>query len=227
MALSDQEMEKRIEDHLDWDSRLDASNIRVNVEDNRVTLTGTVPTPMSRKTAEKDVYDVQGDMHVDNRLTIEYPPRSEHRASDDEIERNIRNALDRNPDLNSPDITVAVQSGVVYLKGTVNAYWKREYAVDIARRAFGSSDVINWIAVTPSEMVSDEQVREDVTNAILRSTGDQVRDLEVHVRGGVVTLFGRVWSWNARRQVREAAANTRGVVEIKNNIAVDVRPPET
>jgi osmotically-inducible protein OsmY len=59
-----------IDEELDWDPMLDDSQIAVNVEDGRVTLSGAVPTYYEANLAEQDARSVRGVKAVDNDLLV-------------------------------------------------------------------------------------------------------------------------------------------------------------
>jgi osmotically-inducible protein OsmY len=61
---------KDILDPIYWDSRVDASDIFVEVRDGHVTLLGTVPSYTARLAVESEALIVSGVAHVDNRLTV-------------------------------------------------------------------------------------------------------------------------------------------------------------
>ncbi|MBI2955658.1 MAG: BON domain-containing protein [Chloroflexi bacterium] len=67
---TDDEIERDIRDSLFWDSWVDATNVRVEVENGVVTLTGTAHSSAEKKVAEDDAWDVPGVVDVRNELRI-------------------------------------------------------------------------------------------------------------------------------------------------------------
>lgn len=123
MTKTDELIKRDIVNHLIWDNRVDASKIGVEVENGTVTLKGEVPTYLSKLAAESDALDVLGVIHTINELNVRYPSFIPA-PPDGELEENIRTRLAANPDINLLDMEVTVRSGIVTLRGTVDAYWK-------------------------------------------------------------------------------------------------------
>lgn len=216
---SSEEIKKDAVDHLYWDSRVDASDIQVTVSDGIVTLSGTVPAYSNRQAAESDIWAVAGVKGVDNRLTIQYPPGVTVPA-DAELESHIENMLLWQPDIDSRDINVTVASGHVTLRGTVDAFWKKIIAEEIATSLTGVVDLTNELAVVPSRRVEDKEIAADITNALERNTNIDVNMVEVQVAGGVVTLSGSVGDLAALRAAYDCARYTPGVINVINRLAI-------
>jgi hypothetical protein len=71
-----EEIKKDVVNQLAWDSRVDASNISVKVEDNEVSLSGTVPFFSEKDNAENIAWAVDGVYSIDNELNVKFPPTS-------------------------------------------------------------------------------------------------------------------------------------------------------
>ena len=72
-ARSDEEIEKEIRDRLVWDSWVDANQVRVEVHEGIVTLTGEVDSIVEKRAAGDDAWDTLGVLDVNNQLTIRQP----------------------------------------------------------------------------------------------------------------------------------------------------------
>ena len=74
MIRTDEEIKKDIVDHLYWDYGVDASDVKVEVSDSNVTLTGTVQSYAARGAAVSDAWSVRGVTDVDNLLSVHFLP---------------------------------------------------------------------------------------------------------------------------------------------------------
>jgi osmotically-inducible protein OsmY len=67
---------------------------------------------------------------------------------------------------------------------------------------------------------SDERIREDVCEALIRETRADVSEVTVDVRDGTVTLGGHVPVRRMRYIIEDVAADCRGVTDVDNRIGV-------
>lgn len=216
----DQEQIKRdVVDNLYWDTRVDASEINVDVdEDGNVTLEGTVPSYRAKMAATLSAWTVNGVLTIDNQVAVSLPTEITL-PTDDEIKSNIQNSLLWNPDLVSTDIEVSVENGIVTLEGSVDSYWKL-YLAENEADVQGVIDMVNKLTVVPSEDILDEDIAEDVVNALERNANVDVDDVTVKVEDGGVTLTGSVPSWYAYTSAEDSAFYTLGVTEVDNQLVV-------
>ncbi len=220
------EMERRTPDdiradvssQLFWDNSLDSSDINVDVAGNRVILTGSVPSYSDRLEAEEDAYAIPGVVSVENRLRVN--PAISPVPSDDDIRVRVENVLDWNPIIDASRIDVSVDNGIVTLKGAVDSFWQKDKAWDLVSNVSGVVDVINELTVEPMEEISDEDIRDDILNALDRSYVD-AGDVDVSVNGCAVTLNGTVHDYNEFRTVEQIAEFTTGVCDVYNNLIIE------
>jgi hypothetical protein len=69
----DEQIKKDIVDQLDWDDRVDASSIQVDVSQGAVTHTGMVPNYEARTAAQEDTCAMKGVAAMRNLITVSYP----------------------------------------------------------------------------------------------------------------------------------------------------------
>lgn len=206
-----------VSSHLFWDNSLDSSDINVDVADNRVILTGTVPSYSDLLEAEEDAYSIPGVVAVDNRLGVN--PAVSPVPSDTDIRTRVENVLDWNPVIDASRIDIAVDDGVITLRGAVDSFWQKDKAWDLASNVSGVVDVINEIRVDPLEEITDEDVMDDILNALDRSYVD-VGDVDITVDDCVVTLEGTVHDYYEYRTVEQIAHFTTGVCDVRNNLII-------
>jgi osmotically-inducible protein OsmY len=142
--------------------------------------------------------------------------------TDADIERDVKDELRWNPDLDATDIAVTAHNGVVTLAGFVKSYLDKYEAEKAAKRVAGVVAVANDLEVRlPNiDQRPDPDIASDIVAALkteLPLTWDKIK---VTVKSGWVTLEGEV-DWNYRRTAAESAARrVKGVKGITNSISV-------
>ena len=214
-----EEIKQDVIDELQFDSRVDASNIKVTVDGNEVTLEGTVPTYLSKESAETDVWALEGVLSINNNIEVKYktPPAL---PTDEDLQERIENKFLWNADIGSEKINVEVDDLHVTLSGEVEDYWESLEAEMEALNIRGVLGVTNEIVVVPTETLSDELIAEGIMEKIRRNIAINPDQVTVKVEDGKVTLTGSVDTWIARTAARDAASHTSGVVEIDNQILI-------
>lgn len=216
---SDEEIKVDITKQLNWDARIDASDISITVDDGKVTFKGEVPSVTAKSAATNDAYLVDGVISVQNDLSVEFPEPKKV-PTDAEIKENVRTALALDSDLKSYKIDVVVDQGWVTLEGTVNAYWEKVSAKDAALDVNGVIGVSNNIGVVPTENFVDENIAKSIINALERNVHVNADDIDVTVEDGEVTLEGDVRTITAKNAAYDAALFTPGVVHVYNRVRV-------
>ncbi len=215
----DEELQAKVIEKLHWDDRVNAADVGVTVDHTKVTLRGTVPSYRAKSIAEKDTKEIPGISEVINHLQVEYPSTITV-PIDEEIASNVANALSWDPDIDANKIDVSVIGGLLTLRGTVDAYWKKFQAQDIAYAITGVIDIINELAVVPTKIPEDEEIARTIENALERNTFVEAEDVNVVVENGRVTLTGFVPNWGAWRAAHKAASYTKGVVKVVDGLAI-------
>lgn len=222
MALAtraSEDIKKDVIDQLYWDDRIDASNVKAEVTNGAVTLTGSVPTYAARQAAQEDAWLIPGVSSVDNLLEVAYPTEFE-RPTDAELQANLSTAMSWEPHLPGSDIEVSVQGGWVTLNGSVDAYWKKLRAEEIATTLTGVLGVTNELAVVPSDAYEDRLIADNIVAALDRNVHVDAESVDVRVNNGVVTLSGSVSSLPAFRAAQETAEYTAGVIAVNNELVI-------
>lgn len=216
-SASDDELAAAVRDELYQDSRVNPSDLRVEVSRRDVTLRGSVPAYHQREVAEQDAREVVGVNWVTNRLTVNTHPRS-----DESIKQEIISDYNSDYSLNDEDIDVGVHDGVVTLSGNVSNDNERIHADRVASRAAGVYDVVNLIQVTPppkyADLVLEQEIKDRLRHdAETRWVADQIG---VHVHNGKATLDGTVLFWSERDEANHVATLTDGIWSVDNEITV-------
>jgi osmotically-inducible protein OsmY len=145
--------------------------------------------------------------------------------SDSEIERDVKDELEWDPDLEATDIAVSVKQGVVSLTGFVKSFTEKYEAEAAAKRVAGVSGVANDLEVRmPSvDERPDPDIARDAVAAIKSQLPTSSEHIKVVVKNGWVTLEGYV-EWQYQKNTAEAAVRRiRGVRGVINNIVLKPR----
>src|SRR5262249_13371158 len=127
-----------------------ALDINVDTRNGVVTLFGMVGTEKEKQAAEADARKVNGVTRVVNQLQV--VPKAEQKtvkAKDDEIERQVKQQLERREDLRDASVSVEVKNGVARLTGTVDSESDRLAAAIAARSTPGVRAVQDDLRVEP------------------------------------------------------------------------------
>jgi osmotically-inducible protein OsmY len=143
--------------------------------------------------------------------------------SDSEIERDVREELQWEPDLNAEDIAVSVKDGVVTLAGFTRSYTDRLEAEQAAKRVGGVHAVANDIEVRlPAiDQRPDPDIARDAVAALKSQLPISHDKIKVIVKDGWITLEGAAeWQYqkttaeNAVRKIKGAKGVTN-VIQLK------------
>jgi osmotically-inducible protein OsmY len=140
--------------------------------------------------------------------------------SEGEIERDVKEELKWNPDLDSTDIGVSVSKGVVTLTGFVKSYFDRLEAETAAKRVAGVVGVANDIEVRLPNFDErpDPEIARDAVSALRTQLPLSSEHIKVIVKNGEVTLEGEV-EWQYQKQAAEnAVRRIKGVKNVINTI---------
>jgi osmotically-inducible protein OsmY len=150
--------------------------------------------------------------------------------SDSEIKKDVEDELRWDPDIDSPDIGVTVNRGVVALTGFVRSYSEKWEAEIAAKRVAGVLAVANDIEVRlpGTDERPDPDIARDAITAIRTQLPGSVDRIKVVVKNGWITLEGEL-EWNYQRERAESAVRwLRGVKGVSNLIKLrpQVSPAE-
>jgi osmotically-inducible protein OsmY len=140
--------------------------------------------------------------------------------SDSEIERDVKDELQWDPDLDAKNIAVSVDNGVVTLTGFVKSYTDKFEAEAAAKRVTGVVAVANDIEVRIPTIDErpDPDIARDAVAAIKAQLPISYEKIKVVVKNGWINLEGEV-EWQYQRQTAEnAVRRLRGVKGVTNSI---------
>jgi osmotically-inducible protein OsmY len=215
---ADTQIHRDVLEELKWDSRVDETEVGVQVTGGVVTLTGTVTSWAKRVAAQEAARRVIGVLDVANDITVKVPGGLGR--TDTEIAQAVRRALEWDVFVPEEKITSTVTDGWVTLEGTVERWSQRNAAERAVRNLTGVKSVVNKITVTPPKLVT-EGVQKAIEQALERRAEREARQIRVDVRDGAVTLTGSVHSWAERKSVLAAARFTPGVRTVEDHLRTE------
>ena len=165
VSPADDEIRNDVLAQLNWDGRVQPSEIGVAVKDGTVTLDGWVDSDSKRWTAEEAVHRVHRVKAVVNQLEVRLPSSAER--TDADIATAIVRALESDALVPVENLEVAVSNGRVTLEGDVEWQYQKEDAERVVHRLAGVRGVSNLIAVRPLPTSSDLKRR--IEEALVRS----------------------------------------------------------
>jgi osmotically-inducible protein OsmY len=152
------------------------------------------------------------------------------KKNNDVLLKEVKEAIKWEPILNSNDIDVSVNDGIVTLGGTVDNYTQKKEAEQTAKNIAGVKAVVDDVKVDLyfSAIKSDTDIAASVLKALHENWAVPDHLLKVTVENGWVTLEG-ILHWNFQRKAAENAIRylegVRGVIdkikieaEIKNEL---------
>lgn len=224
---ADAEISREIERRLAADVLVDQEQIRVDVRDGIVELSGTVGSAAERTRAESQAWTAGvnsvSSENLDISVTADDPnlrKRSFVLESETEIAAAVRDAMLYDPRVDSFEITPVVRGTTVTLQGTVDNLRAKRAAEQLARNTVGVARVVNEIAVVPGERVSDEEAAEAIRSQLLSNVYTDAFEIQVDVEDGVATLTGTVDDFFEKAEAGDIASRARGVVDVNNLLQV-------
>ena len=140
------------------------------------------------------------------------------REIQDAVERRLRSA----PDMDTADVGVSVQDGVVVLTGTVRTFAEREAAEQTALATESVLDVANEIVVNIPRQAhhTDQEIAHSVRGTLELHSGVPHEHIKSSISHGVVTLHGCVECWQDVVDAEEAVGDLPGVEDVVDELVV-------
>lgn len=146
-------------------------------------------------------------------MAVTYPDNQVKQDVLDDVRHDVR--------IDSTNISVDVQNGVVHFNGSVPTYFQKITAGNDAEQIKGVRGVVNSLAVSLTSPWSDTEI----TNTVQANLSRDVRlpnpgGVFANVKNGVVTLTGAVTTFAQKTAADDDAWTAPGVVDVVNEISV-------
>ncbi|QDV40482.1 Osmotically-inducible protein Y precursor [Stieleria neptunia] len=208
----------------------DDVQVRVEVEDALVNLSGTVGsvTQKSHLIETAEIWGVKGVLADQVSVDPDQldPTRRAGRyasATDESIRQTLDRAFANDPVVFpfADSISSTVQSGVVTLDGTVGRLRVKNEAERLAMDVVGVARVINELEVRyGGKPPSDAEIIRLSQQALSRSPNLDRRDFRIHCQAAHVSLYGLVESEFEKQLAEWIVDGVPGVVHVNNALAV-------
>jgi osmotically-inducible protein OsmY len=215
---TDLDLRHDVERELDWEPRIDASEIGVAVKEGIVTLTGLVSTYREKLAAEEAAKRVAGVLGLAN--DIEVHLKTDSKLTDAEIAHVAVEVLKANASVPAGRVRPVVKEGVVVLEGQVEWQYQRAAAQRCVETLHGVTGVINKIVMRPNAAAARTEVKQKIEEALRRAAQIDAERIKVETANGKITLRGKVRSYWERAEAEAAAWAAPGVREVENHLTI-------
>jgi osmotically-inducible protein OsmY len=143
--------------------------------------------------------------------------------TNEELQKDVQNAIKWEPLLHAAEIGVSVKNGVVTLTGDVDSYTKKTEAESAAKNVLGVKVLVENIVVKFDSSFGtkdDNDIAKEILNAYTWNWEVPNDKVKVKVENGWVTLEGEL-NWNYQKTAaKNAVSKLMGVRGVFNNITI-------
>jgi osmotically-inducible protein OsmY len=218
IVKSDSQIKGDVLNELKWDSRVDETDVGVQVKEGIVTLTGSVNVYARKIAAREAAHRVHGVLDVVDELQVKVPGIGAR--TDTDIARAVRDALEWDAFVPDEKIRSTVSLGIVTLEGAVQTWSQRADAERVVRGLAGVRGVIDQITVA-AKAVDTTRLKTDIEEALERQAEREARRIGITIKDGVVLLTGRVRSWVEKETIDRVVGVAPGVRRVDDRLVVD------
>jgi len=215
-VLKDSEIQKAVKDALVYDPRVFSFNPEVHVEQGVITLTGTVDNYLAKLAAEEDARNTVGVLMVQNYLKV----RPVSIPANDKLEENVADALRNDPYIERFELSIDASNGIVYLSGNVNTSFEKQHAESVVQSVKGVTNIVSTVEYEYQwTWKPDWEIKRDVEQQLTWSVFTDLKQIDVSVKQGIVTLDGTADTW-IEYNAAEKNAYEAGAKDVNNNLDV-------
>ena len=213
------ELQRDVQNELNWDSSVTAAEIGVSAKDGVVTLTGNVPSYFEKVAAEHVAGRVNGVMGIAEELKVNLPNLNER--TDTDIAESALNALAWNVAVPHEHTKVKVENSWVTLTGEVDWHYQKVEAENAVHHLMGVKGVTNLITLKPINTANASEIKTTIENAFKRAAMLEAKNINVTVNDGIVKLQGKANSLKEKEEAQNYAWTAPGVYSVENDLVVN------
>jgi osmotically-inducible protein OsmY len=149
--------------------------------------------------------------------------------SNEDLQRDVQNAIKWEPLLHAAEIGVTAIDGIVTLTGTVDSYAKKYEAEEATKKVSGLKALVEKIEIKFSSTwkKDDTEIATEILNALKWDLEIPNDDIIVKVENGWVRLDGEV-QWNYQREAaKKVVKQLSGVLGVTNDIKLSAETHDT
>jgi osmotically-inducible protein OsmY len=142
--------------------------------------------------------------------------------SNEQLQKEVMEAIKWEPLLNAAEIGVTAKDGVVTLSGIVNNYSKKAEAEHAAKNVSGVNAVVEKIEIKfdSNDKKNDNILADEIVHSLKSKWDIPDNKIKVKVENGWITLDGEL-HWNYQKQTAIRSINSiSGITGITNNIQI-------
>ena len=213
--ITNSELQREVEQELEWDPSVTLASVGVSTNDHTVTLSGTVHSYASHMAAVRAAKRVKGVHAIADDIVLE--PIGTSGRTDHDIAENAEHAMKWS--VSVPDtVRAPVRDGLLTLDGSVEWNFQRRAAERAVEYIAGVRHVSNNIQL--KHVTSAPDIHERIAEAMRRSDEMDARNVHVTSSGGHVTLTGSVSSWAQRERAKHTAWSAPGVTRVTDDLVI-------
>ncbi|MCA9156743.1 MAG: BON domain-containing protein [Planctomycetales bacterium] len=224
--LEDIDIVHDVQQRLEHNATIETKHLHVTCLDGQVTLDGEVADYAEEQEAGLVASEVRGVRGVNNYLISKYSGKH----SDDQIERDVWAALNRDVYLSGLPFNVNVKDGEVTLTGKVGNAYEKSRASDEIHQIEQVKAVNNRLAVDPSlgngvrtghTWPSEEALQASLKEDLDHDSRIDAADITVDVEYGHAVLDGSVTTNREKRIAEQDAYDIVGVTSVANHLTIN------
>jgi len=187
--VNDSTLKKAIHEEFKTHPFFTGNNIKLKIDDGIVTLYGNTENLITKDKTTEIVSMIKGVRGIVNLIEVDAPY-----VNDTVLKANVDEALYKDPVLESYQLILKVDSGVVNLYGRVDSWHEKQLASEVVKTVRGVKEVKNNIAFIYKKNRPDQDIKADIVSLLRNDARIDGVLVDVKVENGTVTLSGDVGS---------------------------------